>query len=87
MKTCLHRQARIPNPESRTPRLKTSPPFLKDRDRLLYLAEVAKRAHCRPSELLELEGMPAYLVDCAAAETAAARERGEFDAPENVIDW
>ena len=36
---------------------------------------MAKRSGCRPSQLLELTGMPAYLLDCTAAETLAARER------------
>jgi len=31
--------------------------------------------------------MPAYLLDCTAAETVAARERGELETPENVIEW
>jgi hypothetical protein len=31
--------------------------------------------------------MPAYLLDCSAAETLAARERGEMETQENVIDW
>jgi hypothetical protein len=31
--------------------------------------------------------MPAYLLDCAAAETVAARDRGELEAQENVIEW
>jgi hypothetical protein len=51
------------------------------------VAEVAKRSHCRPSELLELTGMPAYLLDCTAAETLAARDRGEFEKEENVLEW
>jgi len=54
---------------------------------LAYLAEVAKRSHCRPSELLELTGMPAYLLDCTAAEVQAARERSESEKLENVIEW
>ena len=70
-----------------SPRLKTSGDFLGDKERVLYLAEVAKRSFCRPSELLELTGMPAYLVDCTAAETLAAREHGEFDKEENVLEW
>jgi hypothetical protein len=48
---------------------------------------VAKRSCCRPSELLELTGMPAYLLDCTAAETLAAREHGEFEKDENVLEW
>lgn len=51
------------------------------------MAEVAKRSYCRPSELLELTGMPAYLVDCTAAEIVAAREHGELETQENVIEW
>lgn len=70
-----------------TPRLKTSADFLEDKERLLYVAEVAKRSQCRPSELLELTGMPAYLLDCAAADAAVARDRGELENQENVIDW
>ena len=31
--------------------------------------------------------MPAYLLDCSAAETVAARERGELETQENVIEW
>ena len=31
--------------------------------------------------------MPAYLLDCTAAETLAAREHGEFDREENVLEW
>jgi hypothetical protein len=37
--------------------------------------------------LLELTGMPAYLLDCAAAETVAARDRGEFETEANAIEW
>ena len=70
-----------------TPVLKTSADFLEDKERLLYLAEVAKHSHCRPSELLELTGMPAYLLDCTAAEMLAARDHGELEKDENVIDW
>jgi hypothetical protein len=79
---------RIPNPESRTPSpSKTSADFLEDKERLLYLAEVAKRSHCRPSELMELTGMPAYLLDCTAAEALAAREHGELETQENLLEW
>ena len=67
--------------------LKTSADFLEDKERILYLAEVAKRSYCRPSELLELTGMPAYLLDCTAAETVAARDHGELETGENVIEW
>ena len=66
---------------------KTSADFLDDKERLLYVAEVAKRSHCRPSQLLELTGMPAYLLDCTAAETVAAHERRELETQENVIEW
>jgi hypothetical protein len=48
---------------------------------------VAKRSHCRPSELLELTGMPAYLLDCTAAEVVAAHDRGDLETQENVIEW
>ena len=58
-----------------------------DKERLLYLAVVANHSHCRPSELLELTGTPAYLLDCTAAETLAARDRGELDKEENVLEW
>ena len=68
-------------------RLRTSLGFLEDKERLLYLAEVAKRSYCRPSELLELAGMPGYLLDCTAAEALAARDRGDLDKEENVIEW
>jgi hypothetical protein len=51
------------------------------------VAEVAKRSYCRPSELLELVGMPAYLLDCTAAEALAARDRGELETQENVVEW
>ncbi len=80
---------KVPTPNSRlpTPTLKTSRPFLADRDRLLYLAEVAKRSQCRPSQLLELKGMPAYLLDCTAAEMVVARDRGEFETEGNVVEW
>ena len=67
--------------------LKTSVGFLQDKERLLYLAEVAKRSSCRPSQLLELTGMPAYLLDCTAAETLATRDRSESEEQQNVIDW
>lgn len=67
--------------------LKTSADFLEDKERLLYLAEVARRSHCRPSTLLELTGMPAYLLDCTAAEALAAHERSETEAQENVVEW
>ena len=67
--------------------LKTSADFLENKERLLYLAEVAKRSCCRPSELLELTGMPAYLLDCIAAETTAARDRGGLETQENVVEW
>ena len=66
---------------------KTSRRFLADRERLLYLAEVAKHSQCRPSQLLELVGMPAYLLDCAAAEMVVARDRGEFETEGNVVEW
>ena len=79
---------RIPKPDTRTPSpSKTSGDFLEDKERLMYLAEVAKRSCCRPSQLLELTGMPAYLLDCTAAETLAARDHGEFDEDENVLEW
>lgn len=76
-----------PDPWHLTPLLKTSADFLEDKERLLYLAEVAKRSHCRPSTLLELTGMPAYLLDCTSAETAAAHERDAREAEENVVEW
>jgi hypothetical protein len=53
----------------------------------LYLAEVAKRSYCRPSELLELTGMPAYLLDCTAAEVMAARDSGQLENQGNVVEW
>ena len=31
--------------------------------------------------------MPAYLLDCTAAESLAARDRGEFDEDESVLEW
>jgi hypothetical protein len=31
--------------------------------------------------------MPAYLLDCTAAEMLAARDHGELEKDENVIDW
>ncbi len=31
--------------------------------------------------------MPAYLLDCTAAEILAARDRGELEKEENVIEW
>jgi hypothetical protein len=31
--------------------------------------------------------MPAYLLDCNAAESLAARERAELETQENVIEW
>jgi hypothetical protein len=31
--------------------------------------------------------MPAYLLDCNAAETLAARDHGELDKEENVLEW
>jgi len=31
--------------------------------------------------------MPAYLLDCTAAEALAARDRSEPDEQENVIEW
>jgi hypothetical protein len=31
--------------------------------------------------------MPAFLLDCAAAETLAARDHGEFEKGENVLEW
>lgn len=78
----------IPKPETRTPSpSKTSGDFLEDKERLMYLAEVAKRSCCRPSQLLELTGMPAYLLDCTAAETLAARDHGEFSKDANVLEW
>jgi hypothetical protein len=80
---------RTPNPEPRipVPALKISRPFLADHEKLLYLAEVARRANCRPSALLELTGMPAYLLDCTAAEAVATRERAEQETQENLIEW
>jgi hypothetical protein len=69
------------------PRQKTSRPFLENHERLLYFAEVARRSQCRPSQLLELTGMPAYLLDCAAAEALAAREREKSEAPASLIEW
>jgi hypothetical protein len=53
----------------------------------MYLGEVAKRSHCRPSQLLELTGMPAYLLDCTAAEALAARDLDQMEKEENVIEW
>jgi hypothetical protein len=67
--------------------LKTSADFLLDKERLLYLAEVAKRSHCRPSELLELTGTPAYLLDCTTAEAVAAHERNAAEKEEGVVEW
>ena len=77
----------VPSTWHPAPVLKTSADFLEDKERLLYLAEVAKRSHCRPSELLELSGMPAYLLDCTAAENLAAREHEESEKEENVVEW
>jgi len=37
--------------------------------------------------LLELTGMPAYLLDCSAAEVLAARDQGELEKDENVLEW
>jgi len=31
--------------------------------------------------------MPAYLLDCTAAEILAAREQGELEKDENVLEW
>ena len=31
--------------------------------------------------------MPAYLLDCTAAEALALRERAELEKQENVIEW
>jgi hypothetical protein len=31
--------------------------------------------------------MPAYLLDCTAAESLAARDRAEVETEENVIEW
>jgi hypothetical protein len=31
--------------------------------------------------------MPAYLLDCTAAETLATRDRSESEEQQNVIDW
>jgi len=31
--------------------------------------------------------MPAYLLDCNAAEAVVMRERVEFDTEQNVIEW
>jgi hypothetical protein len=31
--------------------------------------------------------MPAYLLDCTAAEALAAREHAESETEENVIEW
>lgn len=67
--------------------LKTSADFLKDKERLLYLAEVAKRSCCRPSELLELTGMPAYLLDCTTAEVVAARDGADLEPQDNLLEW
>ncbi len=77
----------VPSTQYPAPALKTSADFLEDKERLLYLAEVAKRSQCRPSELMELTGMPAYLLDCTAAEAVAAGERGELETQENVLEW
>lgn len=65
---------------------KISAGFLEDQERLLYWAEVAKRSQCRPSELLELRGMPAYRLDCAAAEAQALNERKSQEEV-NVVEW
>ena len=51
----------------------------------MYLAEVARRCNCRPSQLLELTGMPAYRMDCACAEARARAEAGEAEG--NLIEW
>ena len=80
-------KALVPSPQHPAPVLKTSADFLVDKERVLYVAEVAKRTHCRPSQLLELTGMPAYLLDCSAAEALAARDRRECEEQENVIEW
>ena len=76
-----------PSTQFPAPVLKTSADFLEDKQRLLYLAEVARRSSCRPSELLELTGMPAYLLDCTTAEAVATRERAELETQENLIEW
>jgi hypothetical protein len=68
-------------------RRKTSCPFLENHERLLYFAEVAKYSQCRPSQLLELTGMPAYVLDCAAAEALAAREREKSETQASLIEW
>jgi hypothetical protein len=31
--------------------------------------------------------MPAYLLDCTAAESLAARDQGELEKEETVIEW
>jgi hypothetical protein len=31
--------------------------------------------------------MPAYLLDCAAAEMVVARDRGEYETEGNVVEW
>jgi hypothetical protein len=36
---------------------------------------------------VELTGMPAYLLDCTAAETLAARDRAAAETQDNVIEW
>ena len=65
---------------------KTSRRFLDNQQQLVYLAEVARRSQCRPSQLLELRGMPAYRLDCAAAEAQALNERQPAQEG-NVMEW
>jgi len=66
----------------------TSPRFMRDRDRLYYLYLVASRCQCRPSDLVGLQGMSAYVFDCGAAEEAAFREGGvQIPVDTNVIEW
>jgi hypothetical protein len=66
---------------------KTSRLFLADQETLLYLANVARRSRCRPSQLLELSGMSAYLADCRAAEAMAAQENHQAEDDPNVSEW
>lgn len=80
------RKTLAPSTQHLAPALKISGGFLEDRERLIYLAEVAKRSQCRPSQLLELRGMPAYRLDCAAAEAQARKEREPVE-DGNVMEW
>jgi len=81
-----YHEPRGPDPEA--PKQKTSADSLEDKERLLYLAEVAKRSYCRPSETSGTHRDACFTCWIAPRLKPSPRANtANFDQEENVVEW